>query len=154
MTFQLARILCLAILATVPTAASTGGAEPDPAVLAYKLPADFRWKDSTEFPGLQSVVLSGDPSKPGPYVTRNRFAPGRFSRPHFHPNDRFIVVVSGTWWVGTGETFDPESTKAMPMGSFVTHFGGKVHYDGAKTDPCEVVIFGLGPATATPVGPR
>ncbi|MGH9365941.1 MAG: hypothetical protein ACRD1B_11875, partial [Thermoanaerobaculia bacterium] len=25
-----------------------GGAEPDPAVLAYKLPADFRWKDSTE----------------------------------------------------------------------------------------------------------
>jgi len=29
------------------------------------------------------------------------------SRPHFHPNDRFFVVIVGTWWMGTGEKFDP-----------------------------------------------
>jgi quercetin dioxygenase-like cupin family protein len=120
---------------------------PDPAVLAYTLPADFKWKDSAEFPGLSSAVLYGDPSKPGLYVVRNRFAPGSFSRPHFHPNDRFIVVVSGTWWVGTGPIYDPKSTTPMPVGSFVTHFAGKIHYDGAKDEACEVVIYGMGPAT-------
>jgi hypothetical protein len=26
-----------------------------------------------------------------------------FSRPHFHSNDRFITVLKGTWWVGTGK---------------------------------------------------
>ena len=152
MTTRSVRILCPVLLAALLTTASTRAADPDPSVLSYKLPADFQWKESTEIPGLRTVVLSGDPSKPGPYVTRNRFAPGAFSRPHFHPNDRFIVVVSGTWWVGTGATFDPDSTKPMPTGSFVTHYGGKIHYDGAKTEPCEVVIYGIGPATATPVG--
>jgi quercetin dioxygenase-like cupin family protein len=147
-TIRPTRAFVFVILAAALAAKSTGGAEPDPAVLTYKLPADFQWKESAEFPGLQTIVLSGDPGKSGPYVTRNRFAPGTFSRPHFHPNDRFIVVVSGTWWVGTGPVFDPASTRPMPTGSFVTHFAGKVHYDGAKNEACEVVIFGMGPATA------
>jgi quercetin dioxygenase-like cupin family protein len=142
----------LALAAEGAAAAPASGGEPDPAVLAYTLPADFKWIDSTEFPGLSSVVLSGDPSKPGPYIVRYRFSPGRFSRPHFHPNDRFIVVVSGTWWVGTGPVFDPKSTTPMPVGSFVTHYADKIHYDGAKNEACEVVIYGMGPATATLVG--
>jgi quercetin dioxygenase-like cupin family protein len=123
-------------------------------VLAFTQPADFKWKDSAEFPGLSSVVLSGDPSKPGLYAVRNRFAPGSFSRPHFHPNDRFIIVVSGTWWVGTGPVFDAKSTTPMPVGSFVTHYADKIHYDGAKDEACEVVIYGMGPATTTRVGDK
>jgi quercetin dioxygenase-like cupin family protein len=99
-----------------------------------------------------SAVLYGDPNQPGPYAVRNRFSPGTFSRPHFHPNDRFIIVVSGTWWVGTGEKFDPDGTKPMPAGSFVVHYGGKVHYDGAKNEECEVIIYGMGPGTSTRVG--
>jgi hypothetical protein len=55
------------------------------------------------------------------------------SRPHFHPNDRFITVLKGTWWVGTGAKFDPDNTVPMPAGTFVTHFGKQVHYDGART---------------------
>ena len=138
-----------------PTAESQAPARgPDPSVLAYTQPADFKWTESTEFPGLWSVVLLGDPSKPGPYIVRYRFSPGTFSRPHFHPNDRFIVVASGTWWVGTGPNFDPASTMPMPVGSFVTHYAGKTHYDGAKNEACEVVIYGMGPATATRVGEK
>ena len=38
------------------------------------------------------------------------------SRPHLHPNDRFFVVLAGTWWMGTGETFDPEKTVPAPAG--------------------------------------
>ena len=152
MTLRLIRTFSLALLAITITAGSAYAAGPDPAVLGYKLPADFKWSDSAVYPGLKSVVLYGDPNKPGPYVVRNRFSPGSFSRPHFHPNDRLIVVVSGTWWVGTGEKFDPDSTKPMPAGSFVAHYGGKVHYDGAKNEECELIIYGIGPATSTRVG--
>ena len=148
----LARLFALAAFAIAMTAASSYAAEPDPAVMGYKLPTDFKWNDSAAYPGLKNAVLYGEPGKPGPYVVRNRFSPGAFSRPHFHPNDRFIVVVSGTWWVGSGEKFDPDSTKPMPAGSFVVHYGGKVHYDGAKNEECEIIIYGIGPATSTRVG--
>ena len=146
------RTLSLSLLAIAMTAGSIYAAEPDPEVLAYKLPTDLKWNENPIYPGLKNAVLYGDPSKPGPYAVRNRFSAGAFSRPHFHPNDRYILVLSGTWWVGTGDKFDPESTKPMPPGSFVVHYGGKVHYDGAKNEDCELLIYGTGPGTATRVG--
>jgi len=76
-----------------------------------------------------------------------------FSRPHFHPNDRYIVVLQGTWWVGTGPEFDPAKTTPMPAGSFVTHFAKEVHWDGAKDEDAVLLIMGEGPATANPFIP-
>jgi hypothetical protein len=44
--------------------------------------------------------------------------------------------------MGTGTTFDPNATVPAPAGSYVIHYAGKVHYDGAKDQ--------VGPATSTP----
>ncbi len=79
-----------------------------------------------------------------------KWLPGNMSRPHWHPNDRIITVIKGTWWVGTGDKFDPGSTVPMPAGTVVTHFGKEVHYDGAKEGEAVLMIVGEGPATATP----
>jgi len=38
----------------------------------------------------------------------------------------------------------------MPAGTFVTHFGKQVHFDGAKTEDAMLLIVGEGPATSTP----
>lgn len=121
-------------------------AEPDPAVMSYELPGQIEWVDGA---GASQAVLAGDPSKPGLYVVLVKWHPGHMSRPHFHPNDRFITVISGTWWVGSGKTYDPDSTYPVPAGSFVTHYGNQVHYDGAKGEEVVLEIVGLGPATAT-----
>jgi hypothetical protein len=120
----------------------------NPAALAYKLPNQIEWKDTPI--GAKMAVMRGDPEKPGPYIVLIKWIPQHMSRPHFHPNDRFITVISGTWWVGTGSKFDPESTVAMPAGSFVTHFAKQIHYDGAKDQEAVLQIVGEGPATATP----
>ena len=120
----------------------------NPAALIYKLPDQIQWKEA--LPGAKMAVLQGDPDKPGLYIVLIKWSPHSMSRPHFHPNDRFITVLSGTWWVGTGSKFDPESTVAMAAGSFVTHFGKQVHYDGAKDQEAMIEIVGEGPATATP----
>ncbi|UEM17262.1 cupin domain-containing protein [Bradyrhizobium barranii subsp. barranii] len=79
--------------------------------------------------GAQVAVVVGDPSKPGLYMVYNKWTKGNhFSRPHFHPTDRTIVVLQGTWWVGSGPKFDPDNgTVPMPAGSFVTHTGKQVH---------------------------
>jgi hypothetical protein len=52
--------------------------------------------------------------------------------------------------MGTGEKFDPESTVPAPAGSYVIHYGGKIHYDGAKTEETIIQVWGMGPATSTP----
>jgi hypothetical protein len=102
--------------------------------------------------GNAQAVIAGDPSKPGLYVVLTKWLAGNhFSRPHFHLNDRFITVVKGTWWVGSGANFDPgNSTVPLPAGSIVTHYGKQVHYDGAKDEDAVLLIVGDGPATSTP----
>jgi quercetin dioxygenase-like cupin family protein len=120
----------------------------NPAAIAYRLPDQIKWTD--EPIGSKHAVLLGDPNKPGLYVILVKWTAHHMSHPHFHPNDRFITVLSGTWWVGTGNKFDPDSTVALPAGTFVTHFGKQVHYDGAKDEDAVLEIVGEGPATATP----
>ena len=120
----------------------------NPAALAFKLPDKIQWKEGNG--GAAAANLVGDPSKPGLYIYLNKWHPHHMSRPHFHPNDRFIYVISGTWWVGTGTKFDPDSTVPVPPGSFVKHFGKQVHYDGAKDEDTVLEIVGEGPAKSTP----
>ena len=122
-------------------------AEPDPKVLSYKLPAQLKWPDTES--GIKQAILLGDPSKPGLYVILGKWEKGKMSHPHFHPTDRYITVISGTWWLGTGPKYDPASTKPVPAGSFVTHFAKQIHYDGAKDEEVIIQIVGMGPATST-----
>ena len=127
-------------------------AKLDPGAVAYTPPDQYKWRDPTGAAGTNQVVLHGDPTKSGLYVVLNRFKPGNFSKPHFHPNDRFITVVKGTWWVATGDKVDKDNMMPMPAGSFVTHFGKQVHWDGAKNEEAWVLIVGEGPGTLTLVG--
>jgi hypothetical protein len=127
----------------------SSAAELNPAAVIYKLPDQIPW-GPVNAAGAQSAVVVGDPAKPGFYMVYNKWTKGNhFSRPHFHPNDRYIVVLQGTWWVGSGPKFDPANTTAMPAGSFVTHFAKQVHWDGAKDEDAVLLIMGEGPATST-----
>src|SRR5438128_10275211 len=91
----------IAHLVVVGLSLGTAGAvELNPAAIAIKVPDEIKWRDPTGAAPVNQAILHGDPTKPGLYVVMNRFKPGAFSKPHFHPNDRFITVVKGTWWVG------------------------------------------------------
>ena len=99
--------------------------------------------------GPNSIVIAGDPNKPGLYVLRMRFAPGTGSRPHYHDQDRYVTVIKGTWWVSLGspeaDTYQPEKMVPMKAGSFVFHPAFGHHYDGAKDEEAIVQIMGMGP---------
>jgi hypothetical protein len=111
----------------------------------------LEWKDYPGLPGVKFVVIAGDPSKPGLYVIRAKFAPNTMSTPHWHPEARYVTVLKGTWWAGVGDKFDRNATTPVPAGGFAVHTAGKVHYDGAKDEEVIVQITGMGPSGTTPV---
>lgn len=140
--------LVVGVSASVAIFGSAIAGDLNPAAIAYTLPDKIAWKQTS--PGSQQAILAGDPSKPGLYVVMVRWLPGNMSRPHSHPNDRFIQVISGTWWLGSGPTYEPEKTVPATAGTYVFHKGGELHYDGAKNEPAVIQIWGIGPATSTP----
>ena len=116
-----------------------------------RLPLDkFQWR-ATEGNtlGVQTAVLDGDPSKPGFYQTINRFPPGVMSRPHYHPDERNILVIKGTWYTGEGKDFTPDKTIGLKPGEYMRHPAGGPHYDGALDEEVWVAISGYGPTSAT-----
>jgi hypothetical protein len=94
---KIRRVLFIAFGVLLTTAQSYAG-DLDRAAVDFKTPSEIKWVRNAAGTN-ESAVLFGDPSKPGPYVVRLKWLPGNMSRPHFHPNDRFFVVLSGTWWV-------------------------------------------------------
>jgi quercetin dioxygenase-like cupin family protein len=98
--------------------------------------------------GVQTAVLEGDPSKPGFYLTINRFPPGVMSRPHYHPDERYVVVLRGTWNTGEGDAFTPDKTVPLKPGDYMRHPAGGHHYDGGLDEEAVVAISGYGPTRA------
>src|SRR5215469_14440221 len=99
-TAGISRCFCAASLIVALVFLLPAQADLNPAAIAYKLPNQIEWRDDPV--GAKIAVVRGDPSGTGLYIVLVKWAPHRMSRPHFHPNDRFITVLSGTWWVGTG----------------------------------------------------
>ena len=60
-----------------------------------------------------------DPSKPGMFVQVTKRGPNVWGQPHSHPNERFITVLAGTFYIGTGPKLDKDNTIAIGPGGVV-----------------------------------
>ncbi len=129
-------------------------AEKDEMGFVRIYPEDVQWKEMPGYDGVKVAVIEGDPKAPGIYVVRVKFPPGVMTRPHFHPEDRYAVVLKGTWYTGTGDSFNPAGTVALKAGSFMKHPAGAHHFDGAKDEEVILQIIGIGPSGTTLVHPE
>jgi quercetin dioxygenase-like cupin family protein len=147
--FRFGRILSLAtgvvlILGAIGTRAFTQG---DAAIL--RLPPEIVFKGPLTGPP-QTVVLYGDPSKPGLFVTRVRFSPGWKDMPHWHPDPaRTVVVLSGTFYFGSGDKWDESKMKAYPAGTFYSEPPKAPHFTWAKDGEVIIQLTGMGPSGKT-----
>jgi hypothetical protein len=145
-------LLLAPLLAALPAVLSSDPAHAiDPNETQVTLPDQYRWK-----PGLQgapvnsveTVPVFGSTDKRGQYVVLIKWYPGFMSAPHTYVTDRLCFVLSGTWWVNSGATFDPEATVPVPAGGFVRRVAHTPHYDGVKKggkEPAVIAIFGQAP---------
>jgi len=119
---------------------------PNPANIPIVFPRDLKWAGED---GEFKAPLFGDANKPGIYGILIRWEPGHNSQPHFHSTDRYIYVVSGNWWVSSSDKYDEKTMYPVPAGSFVTDIAKTVHWDGARGEPCLLMLVGMGPVVTT-----
>jgi hypothetical protein len=150
-TAAIAVCLCAAFL----TGASTPRADSlIPAQFVRLTPDEIKWQDLPGGQGAQVATIAGDPNGHGPYVQRVRFPPHVMDVPHWHPYDRYVTVLKGTWYTGTGDVFDPSHAVPLKPGSFMVHPGHGMHWDGSNDNEEVVVeVFGVGPADTVPADP-
>lgn len=99
--------------------------------------------------GTQTVIVKGDPSKPGLYTMLLRVGPNTKIEAHAHPDDRVATVVSGTWYFGYGEQFNEGALKTLPAGSVYTEPPNANHFAMTRGEGVVIQITGYGPSGTT-----
>jgi quercetin dioxygenase-like cupin family protein len=110
------------------------------------LPEEIEWKPFAAFPPLARLaLLVGEPVREGPYTIRVKLPHGTKMMPHSHPEDRVYTVISGIFYIGLGDNFDPEKLQAYPPGSVVILPGNTPHFHWAKSGEYITQVTALGP---------
>ena len=127
-------------------------AEDSNEVAVTLTPEQMNWQPNPRVPGLGVARIISSGKKPGYYVYRVKFPPGRVIQAHTHPDFRTYTVLSGVWRIGWGEKYDESKLIDLGPGSFYTEPSGKPHF--VKTDVETIVqITGNGPTKVKYINP-
>jgi putative intracellular protease/amidase len=110
------------------------------------LAEDLDWKPFAAFPpSVRLAVVVGHPSAAGPYTIRVRVPNDVKLMPHRHPEDRVYTVMSGVFYIGLGDHFDPDKLQAYPPGSVIVLPGNTSHFHWARSGEYVTQITANGP---------
>jgi quercetin dioxygenase-like cupin family protein len=140
---RLKAIALLLVTAAAATAAGirTASSQGEPGLKWGPAPAVFP-------AGAQMAVLQGNPGSNGLFTVRLRFPDGYKIAPHTHPTDENVTVISGSFRVGMGSTFDTKTMMTLAPGGFVTAPANHAHYASAH-GATEVQVHAMGPFSLT-----
>jgi len=95
-------------------------ATPEKAGAIQHATEDLHWVDGPPSlpPGAKIMVLEGNPRENGLFTIRLKLPAGTRIEPHWHPRDERVTVVSGSVWVGFGDTFDTTTARQLRAGSY------------------------------------
>jgi len=142
------------VVAACSTLAAQGSGEQRTTPSEVKWPAPAAGSVGTSGnAGTQTVVLKGDPTKPGLYSMLLRVGPNTRIEAHAHPDDRVATVISGTWYFGYGAKFDEKALKMLPPGSFYTEPPNANHFAMTRGEGVTIQITGTGPSGTAYVDP-
>ena len=120
--------------------------QPGQAVFRSVLPEDIDWKPFPAFPpSVRLAVVVGHPAEPGPYVIRVKVPGGVKLMPHRHPEDRIYTVISGIFYIGLGDEFDPDKLEAYPPGAVIILPGQSPHFHWARSGEYVTQVTAIGP---------
>ena len=144
------------VLASLLAFVVTGALAAAPPAQQRKPPAEFDCSTAASagagtsgIAAIETIVLKGDPTKPGLYTIMLRIPANTRIAAHTHPDDRIGTVISGTWYFGYGKVFDANALKALPPGSFYTEPPSDPHFAETRDTPVVLQITGYGPTGTT-----
>jgi quercetin dioxygenase-like cupin family protein len=94
--------------------------------------------------GAQLAVISGDPSKEGPFVMRLKMPAGYKVPAHYHPQYENVTILTGEFHVGMGDKLDTDKGMLLRPGGYV-EAPAKMHHYAWVTSDTIVQIAGPGP---------
>jgi hypothetical protein len=105
-------------------------------------------------PGAQLAVIEGNPmASSGDFTIRLKMPDGYRIAPHWHPKRENVTVISGTFKVGMGDTFDTTKMGSFPAGSFAFLDPDMHHYAMADGEVV-VQVHGSAPLQFNYVNPK
>jgi quercetin dioxygenase-like cupin family protein len=117
-------------------------------------PEDIDWKPFPALPpSVRLAVIVGKPSEAAPYVVRVEVPRDVKLMPHKHPEDRVYTVISGVFYIGLGDRFDPAKLQAYPPGSVIVLPGNTPHFHWAKSGEYVTQVNAIGPLGIEYVNP-
>jgi quercetin dioxygenase-like cupin family protein len=117
-----------------------------PGIFGSILGEELNWISFPAYPPqVRLAVLVGDPQAAGPYVVRVRLPGGTKFMPHRHKEDRIYTIISGVFYVGRGEKFDPDALQAYAPGSVIILPGNTHHFHWAKSGEYVAQVSAYGP---------
>lgn len=129
--------------------------QPGQAVFQSILAEDLDWRAFAAFPALvRLAVVVGQPSEAGPYVIRVWVPRGVRLMPHRHPEDRVYTVISGVFYIGLGDQFDPDKLQAYSPGTVVVLPGNTSHFHWARAGDYVTQVTAIGPLGIDYVDPN
>jgi hypothetical protein len=134
---------------------STMAAHPDSHETNAFTPQSIPWGPPPPFiaPGAQLAVIEGNPAgSSGDYTVRLKMPDGYKIAPHWHPLRENVTVISGTFQVGMGDTFDAEKMAAFPAGSFA-YLDPQMHHYAMASGEVVVQVHGTAPLQFNYVNP-
>jgi quercetin dioxygenase-like cupin family protein len=95
--------------------------------------------------GTQISLVSGDPSKPGPFVLRVKFPADTVIAPHTHSEAETLTILSGSIYHQHGPTIDKAAGQELRAGGFVFLPKDMPHSLWTTGQPVELQVNGTGP---------
>ena len=119
--------------------------QPGQDVFRSVLPEEINWKPFAAFP--PSVPGSRCWSALGGRAVHDQGESphGVKLMPHRHPEDRVYTVMSGVFYIGLGDQFDPDKLQAYPPGSVIVLPGNTSHFHWAKSSEYITQVSAIGP---------
>jgi quercetin dioxygenase-like cupin family protein len=124
-------------------------AAPPSAVPAFAIELDkIAWKKNPNGSPLEFATLVGDRNKPGLYIQLVRWPPHTINKAHSHPDDRYAMVLTGTFYHGYGDKFDAGKLEKRPAGTYFTEPARLRHYGITKDEGTILYFVGTGVSTS------
>jgi quercetin dioxygenase-like cupin family protein len=137
-----------ALLLVSFAALPSGAQESD---VSFATPDTLKWVSTPIAPTNRIAWVIGNAQTAGKvYVLFANYPPSGKSMPHVHPDERVVTVLSGTFYLGSGPTFDESKAKELKAGSVIVVPPNAVHWGFARDSAVTIQEMGVGPTATTP----
>ena len=141
------------LLAAATLTATARAAETDSRVFLNANAVKWEQAPALLPQGAKVAVLFGRPDDPGPFTLRVS-APAHYKiPPHWHSKAESLTVISGTLYLGAGDTMDPAVAVALKEGGY-HYLPARAHLYAMMKTPTVIQISGEGPFDVNYLDPR